>query len=131
MATGVVADNARGLFAGKDIYHDADPAQIASIPATQPHRTVDLTIEAADTAGQSPSLMSTSLTTKISTLNRLRKYVHRLATNGIRDSLWASCRHRVSKQPFNTNPSSNRGAFRPAHRNTGLDEVLFGVTGLY
>ncbi|KII89891.1 hypothetical protein PLICRDRAFT_174707 [Plicaturopsis crispa FD-325 SS-3] len=48
--TGILADNAAGLYAGDVVYNDADPASIASIP-NQSHRALDLSIEAADTAG--------------------------------------------------------------------------------
>ncbi|KAJ7737432.1 NAD(P)-binding protein [Mycena maculata] len=49
--TGCLGDNAKGLFASYTIYNDINIAQIESLPATQPHRNVDLAIVQADTHG--------------------------------------------------------------------------------
>ncbi|KII92145.1 hypothetical protein PLICRDRAFT_154459 [Plicaturopsis crispa FD-325 SS-3] len=49
--TGVITDNAAGLYLGKEIYDDTDVEKIAKLPVTQIHRDVDVAIEAADTAG--------------------------------------------------------------------------------
>ncbi|KAJ7618783.1 NAD(P)-binding protein [Roridomyces roridus] len=49
--TGCLGDNAKGLFASSTIFTDTDPAQIGSLPATQPHRNVDLAIVEADSRG--------------------------------------------------------------------------------
>ncbi|KZP31671.1 NAD(P)-binding protein [Athelia psychrophila] len=49
--TGVLADNAAGMYATETIYHDSDAAQIESLPDTQAHRDVDLLIVEADKAG--------------------------------------------------------------------------------
>ncbi|KII85280.1 hypothetical protein PLICRDRAFT_179013 [Plicaturopsis crispa FD-325 SS-3] len=49
--TGLLADHAAGLYAGEDIYDDADAAQIATLSITRIHRDVDLAVEAADTEG--------------------------------------------------------------------------------
>ncbi|KAJ7618780.1 hypothetical protein FB45DRAFT_1063335 [Roridomyces roridus] len=48
---GCVADNAQGMFTSDTIYSDTDTAQIESLPATQPHRNVDLTIVEGDSEG--------------------------------------------------------------------------------
>lgn len=50
--TGVLADNAAGMYATETIYHDSDAAQIESLPDTQAHRDVDLLIVEADKAGR-------------------------------------------------------------------------------
>ncbi|KAF7424397.1 hypothetical protein PC9H_009704 [Pleurotus ostreatus] len=49
--TGVLSDNAEGLYRTETIWNDADPAQIATIAPTQPHRNVDLLIVDADKEG--------------------------------------------------------------------------------
>ena len=46
--TGVLADDARGEYAGITIYDDANVSQIESLAPTQPHRLIDLEIVAAD-----------------------------------------------------------------------------------
>ncbi|KAF4596514.1 hypothetical protein EYR38_007901 [Pleurotus pulmonarius] len=48
---GVLSDNAEGLYHTETIWNDADPAQIATIAPTQPHRDVDLLIVDADKEG--------------------------------------------------------------------------------
>ncbi|KII89888.1 hypothetical protein PLICRDRAFT_40070 [Plicaturopsis crispa FD-325 SS-3] len=55
--TGVLGDSSAGMYPTEDIYDDADAAQIATLPATQPHRRIDLAIEAADTAGYARSFI--------------------------------------------------------------------------
>ncbi|KAJ8456487.1 hypothetical protein ONZ45_g18699 [Pleurotus djamor] len=49
--TGVLADNAAGMYSYDTIWNDADPEQMATLPPTQVHRNVDLPILDADTAG--------------------------------------------------------------------------------
>ncbi|KAJ7154122.1 NAD(P)-binding protein [Mycena filopes] len=49
--TGVISDNAKGLYSGGLVYDDADVKQIQSIAPTQMHRDVDLTITEADVEG--------------------------------------------------------------------------------
>ncbi|THU82952.1 NAD-binding protein, partial [Dendrothele bispora CBS 962.96] len=49
--TGVLTDNAAGMYPGEVIYDDANPDQIETLPASQPHRPVDLKIVAADKEG--------------------------------------------------------------------------------
>lgn len=46
--TGVLIDDAKGLHSTDIIYDDMNPDQIDSLPPTQPHRNVDLTILKAD-----------------------------------------------------------------------------------
>ncbi|KAJ7664516.1 hypothetical protein DFH06DRAFT_1392243 [Mycena polygramma] len=48
--TGTVADEAKGTLSEK-IYNDMNIAEIEALPATQPHRNVDLAIVDADTQG--------------------------------------------------------------------------------
>ncbi|GME31497.1 hypothetical protein GTA08_BOTSDO12554 [Neofusicoccum parvum] len=45
--TSLLDDNALGAYKGDAIYSDADPAAIDGLPATQPHRFVDLAIAQA------------------------------------------------------------------------------------
>ncbi|KAJ3479450.1 hypothetical protein NLI96_g9047 [Meripilus lineatus] len=49
--TGVLMDNAKGMYPTETIYDDSNIAQIESISETQPHRDVDLTIIEADKQG--------------------------------------------------------------------------------
>ncbi|KAJ2922843.1 hypothetical protein H1R20_g14259, partial [Candolleomyces eurysporus] len=49
--TGVLIDDAKGMYASDTIYNDLDTSQLKSIPVTQPHRIVDLTIVEADKEG--------------------------------------------------------------------------------
>jgi len=49
--TGVLTSNARGMHPTETIYDDMDPDQIETLPDTQPHRDVDLTIVEADKEG--------------------------------------------------------------------------------
>jgi len=49
--TGVITDDARGMYPGTTIYDDSDADQIESIAPTQIHRDVDLAITAADAEG--------------------------------------------------------------------------------
>ncbi|KAF7327868.1 NAD-P-binding protein [Mycena kentingensis (nom. inval.)] len=49
--TGVLSDDARGMFASSTIYSDLNINQLESLPPTQPHRDVDLAIVDADLAG--------------------------------------------------------------------------------
>ncbi|RDB25814.1 Uncharacterized protein C2A9.02 [Hypsizygus marmoreus] len=49
--TGVLVDDAQGMYATKTIYSDLDIEKLESLPPTQPHRDVDLAIVAADTQG--------------------------------------------------------------------------------
>ncbi|KAF5368032.1 hypothetical protein D9758_004335 [Tetrapyrgos nigripes] len=46
--TGVLIDDARGMYPGTTIYDDADPDQMESLPESQPHRPVDLKILVGD-----------------------------------------------------------------------------------
>jgi hypothetical protein len=50
--TGVLADNAAGMYEGETIWDDASPEQMATLQPTQPHRPVDLKIVAADEEGE-------------------------------------------------------------------------------
>ncbi|KAG7089743.1 hypothetical protein E1B28_011397 [Marasmius oreades] len=49
--TGVLRDDANGMYATKIIYNDEDVAQLETLPPSQPHRNVDLAIIAADKEG--------------------------------------------------------------------------------
>ncbi|KAF8962780.1 NAD-P-binding protein [Flammula alnicola] len=49
--TGVLIDDARGMFSTDTIYSDLDISQLESLPVTQPHRSVDLTVVNADKEG--------------------------------------------------------------------------------
>jgi len=49
--TGVLTDNAAGMYAYDTIYNDADPDQIETLPPTQLHRNVDLELLNADKQG--------------------------------------------------------------------------------
>jgi len=49
--TGVLSDDARGMYATETIYYDSDVQQIESLPDTQLHRNVDLEIVGADKEG--------------------------------------------------------------------------------
>ncbi|KAL0572608.1 hypothetical protein V5O48_009352 [Marasmius crinis-equi] len=49
--TGVLMDDAKGMYASKTIYNDEDITQIETLPPSQPHRPVDLAIVAADQEG--------------------------------------------------------------------------------
>ena len=49
--TGVITDDARGMYPGDVIYNDTDVEQIKSIPDTAFHRNVDLLVVHADLEG--------------------------------------------------------------------------------
>ncbi|KAF7318826.1 hypothetical protein HMN09_00217900 [Mycena chlorophos] len=49
--TGVLAEDAKGMFASDLVYDDSDAAQIATLPETRIHRNVDLAITDADAEG--------------------------------------------------------------------------------
>jgi len=49
--TGCLGDRAKGEFSSQTIYNDMDIAQVETLPATQPHRIVDLAIVDADRQG--------------------------------------------------------------------------------
>jgi len=49
--TGVLADDAKGMYPTSTIYNDADPAQIESLAPTQVHRDVDLMVLDYDKRG--------------------------------------------------------------------------------
>ncbi|KAJ7785350.1 NAD(P)-binding protein [Mycena maculata] len=49
--TGVLSDDAKGMYAGTIVYDDSDANQIETLAPTQRHRDVDLAITAADTEG--------------------------------------------------------------------------------
>jgi len=49
--TGVLVDNAEGKYEGTNAYSDLDIPKIESLPETQPHRNVDLTVVAAAEEG--------------------------------------------------------------------------------
>ncbi|OBZ72277.1 hypothetical protein A0H81_07905 [Grifola frondosa] len=49
--TGVLRDNAVGMFPTSTIYYDSDPDQMETLAPTQPHRNVDLAIVDADKQG--------------------------------------------------------------------------------
>ncbi|KAJ8507841.1 hypothetical protein ONZ45_g9825 [Pleurotus djamor] len=55
--TGVLMDNAAGMYKGETVWDDSDPVQMASIPLTQPHRIIDTTILKADEAGYMKSFI--------------------------------------------------------------------------
>jgi hypothetical protein len=46
------------MFSSQTVYNDTDIAQIETLPATQPHRNVDLAIVEADTQGMTLPLFS-------------------------------------------------------------------------
>jgi len=46
-----LTDNAEGKYEGTDIYSDLDISKIESLPDTQMHRIIDLTIVAAAEEG--------------------------------------------------------------------------------
>ncbi|KAF4613973.1 hypothetical protein D9613_007770 [Agrocybe pediades] len=49
--TGVLIDNAQGMYASDTIYSDLDIKQLESLPITQPHRVVDVALVDADKQG--------------------------------------------------------------------------------
>ncbi|KAI8980060.1 NAD-P-binding protein [Trametes punicea] len=49
--TGVLTDHARGMYASDKIYHDSRVEEMESLPDTQLHRNVDLTVINADRNG--------------------------------------------------------------------------------
>lgn len=49
--TGVLMDNAAGMYQYDTIWNDADPEQMATLPPTQIHRDVDLAVVGADKEG--------------------------------------------------------------------------------
>ncbi|KAF8205275.1 NAD-P-binding protein [Mycena galopus ATCC 62051] len=49
--TGVISDDAKGMYAGTTVYDDSDAEQIESIAPTQMHRNVDVAITEADAEG--------------------------------------------------------------------------------
>jgi len=49
--TGVLIDDAMGMFAYDTVYNDCDADRIETLPPTQPHRNVDLEIVKADQEG--------------------------------------------------------------------------------
>ncbi|KAJ7104227.1 hypothetical protein B0H15DRAFT_809082 [Mycena belliarum] len=49
--TGVLSDDADGMRASSTIYSDLDIPQLETLPSTQPHRDVDLTLVEADSQG--------------------------------------------------------------------------------
>ncbi|KLO17101.1 NAD-binding protein [Schizopora paradoxa] len=49
--TGVLADQAAGLYTGEKVYNDANPDDIESLPLTQVHRPVDVAVIDAGKAG--------------------------------------------------------------------------------
>ncbi|GBE88351.1 hypothetical protein SCP_1301660 [Sparassis crispa] len=49
--TGIVTDNAAGMYPMSTIYYDSDPDQIETLSPTQMHRNVDLSIVNADAKG--------------------------------------------------------------------------------
>lgn len=71
--SGVLSDNAEGLYHTETIWNDADPAQIATIAPTQPHRDVDLLIVDADKEGECTALSQVGYT--ILTLTSITGYV--------------------------------------------------------
>lgn len=56
--TGVLGDNAIGAYSSDRIYDDTNPEQIESLPVTQPHRCVDVEIDAADAEGKKAPAIS-------------------------------------------------------------------------
>ncbi|KAG6830660.1 hypothetical protein H0H92_015557 [Tricholoma furcatifolium] len=76
----VLTDNAGGMYAYDTIYDDADPDQIETLPLTQIHRVVDLTIIEADKKGYAktyiifPSLTYGLATGKLVDLEVQNKY---------------------------------------------------------
>lgn len=51
--TGVLADQAAGMYTGEKVYNDAKPEDIESLPLTQVHRPVDVAVIDAGKAGTS------------------------------------------------------------------------------
>ncbi|KAJ7484160.1 hypothetical protein FB451DRAFT_1231665 [Mycena latifolia] len=49
--TGVLTDDAKGMFASDVVYDDTNPAQLETLEPEQPHRNVDLTLIEADKEG--------------------------------------------------------------------------------
>ncbi|KAH8111364.1 NAD-binding protein [Phellopilus nigrolimitatus] len=49
--TGVLDDDAAGMYTGEKVYDDTKVEEIEALPLTQPHRLVDSTIVAADNEG--------------------------------------------------------------------------------
>ena len=47
----MLTDNAKGMFSTDIVYDDMNPDQIESLPESQIHRKIDLTIVEADKAG--------------------------------------------------------------------------------
>lgn len=52
--SGVLADNAAGMYPTDRVYDDASVEDIESLAPTQIHRNVDLAIVAADNSGTPP-----------------------------------------------------------------------------
>jgi hypothetical protein len=49
---GVLGDGARGMYASDKVYVDYPADDIASLPATQNHRDIDMAFETADSKGK-------------------------------------------------------------------------------
>ncbi|KAF9565241.1 NAD(P)-binding protein [Agrocybe pediades] len=49
--TGILIDNAQGMYVSDSIYSDLDIKQLESLPITQPHRVVDVALVDADKQG--------------------------------------------------------------------------------
>lgn len=59
---GIVADSALGQFAADKVYDDLDEKTTDAIPATVPHRNVDITVANAHKAGKQSTLSSIVVT---------------------------------------------------------------------
>lgn len=61
--TGVLNDNAKGMYATETIYDDFNADQIEALPDTQLHRDVDVAVVEADKQGKaSPQYYPTRAT---------------------------------------------------------------------
>ncbi|GAW05240.1 NAD(P)-binding protein [Lentinula edodes] len=100
--TGVLSDNAAGMYPTDIIWDDANPDQIATLKPTQPHRPVDLKIVGADAEGY------------------VKTYIVLPAT------IWG-----ISKGPLFTSGISNKKSVQiPALIRASLDRGHAGMVGL-
>ncbi|KAJ3926616.1 MAG: NAD(P)-binding protein [Lentinula lateritia] len=100
--TGVLSDNAAGMYLTDIIWDDANPDQIATLKPTQPHRPVDLKIVGADAEGY------------------VKTYIILPAT------IWG-----ISKGPLFTSGISNKKSVQiPALIRASLDRGHAGMVGL-
>ena len=89
-------DTAKGDYEGTEIYSDLDTSKIESLPESQPHREVDITIVAAaqeGTGGRWPVSQSLQLRLTV-TLFRLCEELDRFSINDLGSRQYRLCRKR-------------------------------------